>query len=80
MSKLVKLSDLSIKVTYRVGLGDIEIPKKVYEQLLMAYSDSESIDATMMKKNQVEAGEWLHQNIKEGDCNEWIAEIEDIVE
>lgn len=32
----MKVEDLSIKVTYNVGLGNVKMPKKVYKQLLLA--------------------------------------------
>ena len=28
-----KIKDLTIKVTYRVGLSDVEVPDKVYDEL-----------------------------------------------
>ena len=34
-----KIKDLTIKVTYRVGLSDVEVPDKVYDELAKAYEE-----------------------------------------
>ena len=34
-----KIKDLTIKVTYRVGLSDVEVPDKVYDELAKAYDE-----------------------------------------
>ena len=31
------VKDLTVKVTYRVGLGDVEMPQEVYDQINEAY-------------------------------------------
>lgn len=33
--EMKKIKDLTIKVTYRVGLSDVEVPDKVYDELGM---------------------------------------------
>ena len=35
-----KIKDLTIKVTYRVGLSDVEVPDKVYDELAKANDNS----------------------------------------
>lgn len=34
-----KIKDLTIKVTYRVGLSDVEVSDKVYDELAKAYDE-----------------------------------------
>lgn len=33
------IKDLTIKVTYRVGLGNVEVPDEVYNELAKAYDE-----------------------------------------
>ncbi len=76
----MKIEDLTIKVTYKVGLGNVEMPKKVYDQLLLASEKFAEIDQTMIKEEYKEAADWLRKNIKEADCMDWVAEVEEISE
>ena len=73
---MAKVKELNVKITYRVGLGDLNIPKKVKEQLIEACEKNEEINLQSIKYGEAE--EWLSDNIKEGDCFDWTAEIEDI--
>jgi hypothetical protein len=70
------VENLTVQVTYRVGLGGVDMPKKVYKQLVKAAKNGDSIDPSLMEYSDV--GEWLVDNIKERDCMDWQAEIEDI--
>ena len=76
----MKVEDLTIKVTYKVGLGDVEMPKEVYEQLLLASENWKEIDSTMLDEEYQEAADWLRDNIKEADCMDWVAEVDEISE
>lgn len=71
------VKDLTVEVKYRVGLGNVEVPDDVFEQLVEAADNWDRIDPTMMNK-YVEAAEWLTENIRERDCMDWECEIEDI--
>jgi hypothetical protein len=70
------IKDLSVNVTYRVGLGDLEVSEKVFEQLNEIADNGVSIDGTGME--YPEAIEWLRDNIKEGDCCDLEYEIEEL--
>lgn len=70
-----KIKNLTVKVTYRVGLGDVEMPDEVYEQLTEAAEDGDTIESGGIK--YTEAAEWLSNNIRERDCMDWEAEIEE---
>ena len=76
----MKVDDLSIKVTYNVGLGNVKMPKKVYKQLLLAAEKFKEIDPTLLEDDFRAAADWLRENIKESDCMDWVAEVDEISE
>jgi len=71
------VKDLTVEVKYRVGLGSVEMPQEVYDQLIEATDNGDVIDPSGMPKYP-EAAEWLSDNIRERDCMDWECEIEDI--
>ena len=71
------VKDLTISVKYRVGLGDVDMPQNVYDQLVEASENGDEIDPCDNRKYS-DAAEWLSDNIKERDCMEWSAEVDDI--
>lgn len=70
------IKDLYVKVTYRVGLGDVEVSDKVFEQLSEISERGIEIDGTGM--DYPEANEWLKYNIKERDCCDLGYEISEL--
>lgn len=42
------IKDLTIKVTYRVGLGNVEVPDEVYNELAKAYDEGGDVPEGMM--------------------------------
>lgn len=74
----MNVKDLTVKVTYRVGLGDVEMPKKVHEQLIKASEKGDEIEMGGIISKYPDAYAWLSDNIRERDCMEWSAEIEDV--
>jgi hypothetical protein len=76
---MVTIKDLTVKVTYRVGLGEVEMPEKVHQQLLEASENGDEIEMGGISKYP-DAYEWLSDNIRERDCMDWSAEIEDVSE
>lgn len=72
----MKASNLTITVRYRVTLGDIEIPDKVFNQLAEAYDNGSTLEPDMMK--YPDASNWLSENIKESDCHDWECEVDEI--
>lgn len=74
------VKDLTVKVTYKVGLGNVEMPDKVYKQLLLAAENFKELDPTMLHEDYREAADWLSQNIREHDCMDWSAEVDEISE
>ena len=76
---MVTIKDLTVKVTYRVGLGKVEMPEKVHQQLLEASENGDEIEMGGISKYP-DAYEWLSDNIRERDCMDWTAEIEEVSE
>jgi len=72
-----EVNNLQVKVTYKVGLGDIEMPDKVHEQLTKAAESGDEIEMGSSEKYP-EAYEWIIDNIRQGDCFDFTAEVEDI--
>ena len=61
-----KIKDLTIKVTYRVGLSDVEVPDKVYDELAKAYDEGGYVPEG---DDELEnANEWLLDNIRQEDA------------
>lgn len=56
----MKINSLRVSVTYKVGLGGIDIPENIYQDLVDAQNSGEPIDAF----NYAEAHIWLSKNIK----------------
>ena len=65
------IKDLDVKVTYRVGLGDVKVPDKVFKQLTEIAEKGIELDGA-------EANEWLRDNIKERDCYDLEYEITEL--
>lgn len=70
-----KIKDLTIKVTYRVGLSDVEVLDKVYDELAKAYD--EGGDVPEWDDELENANEWLLDNIRQEDAMDWEFEIDD---
>lgn len=69
------IKDLTIKVTYRVELGNVEVSDEVYNELAKAYD--EGGDVPEWDDELENAKEWLSDNIREADAMEWEYEIDD---
>lgn len=72
--KLIK--DLTVQVTYTVGLGDVEMPEDVFNEIEKA--SDEHRDFEMNSGRYPIAEDWLSNKINESDCMEWKAEIIDM--
>lgn len=74
------IEKLTITITYTVGLGDIKVPDNVYEELMEAYDNNDTIDPDLIKtlKSYSNANDWIIDNIKERDCYNWECEIDNI--
>lgn len=69
----VNIKTFEIEIKFKVGLGGIEMPQKVYDQLLSKIESYK--DLVMGDLDCDEAMQWVQQNIHEQDCYSWSAEI-----
>ena len=73
----MKLDRLEVEVTFRVGLGELNLPKEEFEQLTKAFEKGKELDGFGYDEFN-EAREWLSDNIKQGDCCDISYEITDM--
>ena len=73
--KMKNIKDLTVKVTYEVGLGGLEMPIEVYNEIQEADENGDEIDGMSSAVKYLKASEWLGKNIQERDCMEWKAEV-----
>lgn len=67
------INNLTVTVTYTVGIGNIKVPKEVYNDLMKHY------DAWLKEVPEDSiAAEWLADNIKERDAMDWRYEIDNL--
>jgi len=74
---MVKIKDLDVTVTYRVGLGDIEVPENVFKELEKIVESGIETDGFEESKYP-NAISWLTSNIKEKDCCDWKLTIDEL--
>ena len=76
-----RIKDLTVTVTYTVGLGDVEVNEKVFNAL-NALADRGNVHCDLLGQDeQVDtAFEWLGDNINENDACNLGYEIEEMEE
>lgn len=75
------IKNLTVKMTYRVGLGNVEVPDDVYDSLVKCYDEGGNVPIpNKSDEDSAEASEWLSDNIREADAMDWEYEIEDFEE
>lgn len=78
-----RIKDLTVRVNYRMGLMDLEVPDNVYDGLIKI-SEKISVSADevdMAKDKDMQAAfEWLSYNINEDDSMSFEYEIEDLTD
>ena len=71
------IKELTIRVTYRVGIGNFKVPDNIYNELnQIAGSGIGEVDGMGMEYS--DAVEWLRDNIQERDCCDISYAIEDL--
>ncbi len=75
------IKDMSIKMTYRIGLGNVEVPDKVFDALSKCYYRGGDVLMPDMcniigRPELAEAYKWISDNIHENDAMDWKYEIE----
>jgi metal-sulfur cluster biosynthetic enzyme len=71
-----KIKDIRVKVTYNVGLGDLEVDDDVFKQLNEIFDNDIELNVTDMVYSQ--AIEWLKENIRQRDCYDTQFNITDL--
>lgn len=66
------IKNLTVTVTYIVGLGNVEVSEEVYNDLTEHYENN----VWEVPEDSI-AAEWLADNIKEKDAMNWSYEIND---
>jgi hypothetical protein len=77
------IKDITVEVTYKVSLGDIEVSDEVSEQLDTIYEEGGACDSNTVHfavPKIADAFEWLADNIREADASDWAYEIIDLEE
>lgn len=85
MNIMKTIKDLTVKVTYTVGLSNVQVSDEVYEALSNCYDKGGEVpmpdECTINGHPElVEASEWLSDNTREADAMDWEYEIEDFEE
>ena len=68
------IKNLYVKVTYTVGLEDVEVSDEVFEQLDKMADYGFSVEDCESSKYP-EAFDWLAYNIRERDAMDWAYEV-----
>ena len=70
------IKDLTVRVKYTVGLGDVEVSDEVYEAL-QNLADRGEMNCDFVYDKQVgTAFEWLSDHIHEDDAIDWNYEVD----
>lgn len=74
-----RIKDLTVTVTYTVGLSDVEVNEKVFDAL-KALADRGCVHCDLVDRDEQVgiAFEWLGDNICEADACNWEYEITDM--
>ncbi|VDR36382.1 Uncharacterised protein [Alistipes sp. cv1] len=76
--EMKKIKNIRVKVTYEVGLNDIEVNSRTYDALICLFDSSDKVDWLPKTKTKEDAFEWLNANIREDDCCELEYDIVDL--
>lgn len=69
------INNLWVEVTYKVGLGDVQVSDELYDALVSSEAIALEDDNPYLSKEENVALEWLSDNIKEDDSCEFNFEI-----
>ena len=77
--KMKKTNNLLVKVTYQVGIADLDLSEEDYKALLSAYENGDELEysSAFLDETKARAFMWLSDNIKEEEALTWKYEIEE---
>ena len=70
----MKVEKISVTVSYKVELSDLEMPDDVFEELVLASEKGIALDIHNLEYPK--AANWICDNIEERDAYEWEVEID----
>lgn len=74
-----KIKELSVSVTYKVGLMDLNVPDNIYSGLEKIEERGGLNDLELNEDDDIiDAADWISENIKEKDCFAWEYEIDEL--
>ncbi|MDM1551535.1 hypothetical protein [Empedobacter falsenii] len=72
------LNEITVKVTYEVTLGGLEVPSDIFEKLEEIYDRGGDVNMSKLERNSPEVLEFLNENFKEDDACDWSYTIDEI--
>jgi len=81
MENKKEVKNISVRVTYEVGIGGLEVGDKILTQLRKMYEEESALDALgHSNASQEEVRQWLIDNIEERDACFLTYEIDELEE
>lgn len=79
------IENLTVKVTYTAGLGNVKIPNNIYDAMTKIYNNGGEVpnpDVCCIngQKELACISEWLADHIKENDAMDWECQIVNITD
>lgn len=71
------IKDLTVKVTYTVGLNNVQVSDEVYEALSNCYDKGGEVITDGFDDEEQTASEWISDHVHEADAMDWEYEIKD---
>lgn len=71
------IKNLTVKMTYYVGLSHVQVSDEIYEALSKCYDNGREINLDSFDNEDQIASEWLQDHICEADAMDWEYDIED---
>ena len=74
-----KINDITVKVTYTVGLSNVQVSDELYEAICNSYDNGYRLGSDCDSGDDAcDATDWISSNIRESDAMDWEYEIEDL--
>lgn len=74
------INGITVKVTYTVSLGNIEVDNETFKAICNSYDNGSQLgsDCWLDDEDAYEASDWLSDHIRESDAMDWEYEIEEL--
>lgn len=74
---MITIKNISVKTTFKVGIGGLKVSRKVYHQLKEMEKNDITFDGT--SDRYPEANQWLVENVRLADCHDVEYEIKSLI-